>query len=331
MSAEDTVTELPAAAGDGAGHEPIDDPKDIDVADIVQDRAAADTPSDEKASGIGMTKEFVTWDGPDDPENPRNMSKAHKWLIVVLCGLMTFTVTFSSSVFSTAVPVTAAEFHVSGEVTLLGLSLFVLGFATGPLLWGPLSEAYGRTRPLFTGMVIFCIFQIPVAVAHNLETVLISRFIAGMGGVSPISICSGIFGDLLEPVQRGTALAAFICAVFAGPVAGPVVGSFTTASHLGWRWTAWLAFIAGVVSTIACFIALPETYEPYLLRRKAERLRRKTKDTTLRAKSEDATLTLSILARKNLAKPMVMIVKEPILFIVTIYSKHFQYSLTPRH
>lgn len=73
----------------------------------------------------------VTWDGDDDPERPMNMPTWRKWAIVVSTGLMTFSVAFGSSVYTSTIFVTADEFHVSSEVMLLGLSLYVLGFALG--------------------------------------------------------------------------------------------------------------------------------------------------------------------------------------------------------
>lgn len=72
------------------------------------------------------TEILVNWDGPDDPECPQNMSRARKWLITLVFGSVTVWVTFSSSVFSPAVPVTAREYQVSTEVTTLGTSLTVL-------------------------------------------------------------------------------------------------------------------------------------------------------------------------------------------------------------
>ncbi|KIX04893.1 uncharacterized protein Z518_05764 [Rhinocladiella mackenziei CBS 650.93] len=101
---------------------------------------------------------IVTWDGPNDPSRPMNMSQPRKWLIALTTGGATFSVSFASSVFSTTVFVAAEEYHVSSEVMLLGVSLFVLGFAFGPLIFGPLSEVYGRMRPLMTGMVFGCAF-----------------------------------------------------------------------------------------------------------------------------------------------------------------------------
>lgn len=74
---------------------------------------------------------IVTWDGPNDPANPKNLPKHRQWMIVISTGLMTFCVSFASSVFSTTTFVTAELFGVSSEVMILGLSLYVLGFAFG--------------------------------------------------------------------------------------------------------------------------------------------------------------------------------------------------------
>lgn len=110
-----------------------------------------------------------------------------------MLGLMTICVTFASSVFSTATKVTGKKFHVSSEVMVLAVSLFVLGFAFGPIIFGPLSELYGRKKPLFVGMFIFSIFQIPVAVAQNLQTIFICRFLGGVFASAPLAIVSQHF------------------------------------------------------------------------------------------------------------------------------------------
>lgn len=101
---------------------------------------------------------------------------------------MTVSVTFASSVFSAATQDTAKIFGVSQEVMVLGTSLFVLGFAFGPLVFGPLSELYGRRNPLFVGFFIFAIFQIPVAVAQNLQTIFVCRFFGGLFASAPLAI-----------------------------------------------------------------------------------------------------------------------------------------------
>ena len=82
----------------------------------------------------------VEFDGPDDPLHPLNWPLKKKIFIAFILGYTTLVSAFTSSIFSTATTVVAAVFGVSTEVGLLGLSLYVLGFATGPILWAPLSE-----------------------------------------------------------------------------------------------------------------------------------------------------------------------------------------------
>lgn len=176
---------------------------------------------------------LVDWNGPDDPENPMNWPNWKKWLITIVLGMMTFVITFASSVFSTTVQVTAQVFNVSSEVMILGTSLFVLGFAFGPIVWGPLSELYGRKYPLFFGFFVFAIFQIPVAVAQNLQTVMLCRFFGGFFGSAPLAIVGGTLADFWDPVTRGIAVTIFAGATFIGPVAGPIAGGFITQSYLG--------------------------------------------------------------------------------------------------
>ena len=80
--------------------------------------------------------DIVDWDGPDDPEKPTNFSRFKKWLITMSMASLTLTVTFSSSIFSVVVEVTARRFHVSLEIMTLGTALFVLGIGLGPMIWG---------------------------------------------------------------------------------------------------------------------------------------------------------------------------------------------------
>lgn len=115
---------------------------------------------------------------------------------------------------------TAKEFHVSREVMILGVSLFVAGFAGGPIIWGPLSELYGRKRPLMIGFAIFAIFQVPVAVAQNLQTIFVCRFFGGIFGVAPLAIVGGALNDFWDPVDRGVAMCVFAGATFIGPTFG---------------------------------------------------------------------------------------------------------------
>jgi uncharacterized membrane protein YdbT with pleckstrin-like domain len=132
-----------------------DDEKDSDVAgksnDEDRDAEKGDAKkeeSDSKDDDEEKDPNVVDWDGEDDKENPMNFPPARKWIMAISMGLMTLVVTFASSVFSSATMVTAQQFGVSSEVMILGLALFVLGFAFGPIVW----VIFQFMRVIFTAM-----------------------------------------------------------------------------------------------------------------------------------------------------------------------------------
>ncbi|KAI9034918.1 MFS transporter [Aspergillus affinis] len=278
---------------------------------------AVDTP--QQSDDSSADPNLVDWDGRNDPENPQNYSNLRKWAITLTMSSMTMWITFASSVFSTATLVTAKEFNVSAEVMVLGTSLVVFGFALGPLCWAPLSELYGRRIPLFSGYLIFAIFQIPVAVAQNLETILVCRFFMGVFGCSPLAVVGGALADIWDPVDRAVAVALFSSATFMGPVLGPIVGGFLTDSYLGWRWTAWITLIASAFFGLIALFVVPETYGPVLLQKRAARLRIETNNLGHHSYLDLHKPKMSDIVTKYLFRPFQMLVQEPILVAMTIY------------
>ena len=263
---------------------------------------------------------LVDFDGPDDPYNPQNYPTWRKWLYTFVYGIMTFAVTFASSIFSTAIMPTSKEYGVSEETMLLGTSLFVLGFAWGPPVWGPLSELYGRKMPLFLGYLVFGIFNIPVAVAQNLQTIFVCRFFGGFFASAPLAVVGGALADLWDPVGRGYALCVFSGATFIGPAMGPIVGSFTVENQkLGWRWTAWITAIISLTLGLVALFIIPETFAPRLLHDKAKKLRFETKNWALHAKQDEQQISLKDIAQRYIQRPFTMMAMEPILVLITIY------------
>lgn len=275
-------------------------------------QAAKDRKKQEESNLVG-------WNGPDDPENPMNWPRSKKFFVTVLYASVTFCLTFASSVFSTATEITARKFDVSNEVMTLGTSLFVLGFAVGPIIWGPLSELYGRKPPLFFGFFVFAIFQIPVAVAQNIETIMLCRFLGGVFGSAPLAIIGGAIADFWGPVERGFALGLFSGATFIGPTAGPIGGGFIVMSRLGWRWTAWITLIISAFFGTIALVLCPESYAPVLLQRRASKKRFETRNWAIHAPADENPVDMKSIVDKYLFRPFQMILTEPILDLITIY------------
>ncbi|CVK85012.1 related to synaptic vesicle transporter SVOP and related transporters (major facilitator superfamily) [Fusarium mangiferae] len=281
---------------------------------------------DTDLTGQDPSDKIVSWNGPDDPDNPKNWPNRRKWMITVSLGMLTWVVTFASSIFSTATRPAAKEFGVSMKVMTLGTSLFVLGFAFGPLIFGPVSEVYGRKYPLFVGYFVFALFQIPVATAENVQTVFICRFLSGLFGSSPLSVVGGALVDLWPPIELGIAMSIFAGANFVGPVAGPIMGGFITQSSLGWRWTAYITAIMAALFGPITFFVVPETLESVLLTRKARSVRVSTRDWAMHAVAEEKPVDIHEMANRILIRPLAMLVLEPVIILVTLYMS-FVYGL----
>lgn len=114
----------------------------------------------------------VTWDGPDDPENPQNWKRTSRWYYTFVASLLVFNATFASSSPGGIVEKVMKEFTFSAEVATLMISLFVAGYCVGPLFWGPLSEIYGRKPVFIVSFIIYTAFQIGCALSPNTGALL---------------------------------------------------------------------------------------------------------------------------------------------------------------
>jgi MFS family permease len=180
---------------------------------------------------------LVKWE-PEESANPFNWSTTYKSWVTFQLSMLALAASLASSITAPAESVIAAYIGVSDEVSVLSISLYVLGFAFGPLLWAPISEIWGRRWSLLPAMVGLGLFSIGTATSGNAASVFITRFLGGLFGSAPVSNVAAALGDIWEPKVRGTAMVFYAVAVVGGPTLGPVVGgALTSANGLGWRWT----------------------------------------------------------------------------------------------
>lgn len=154
---------------------------------------------------------------PDDPLNPHNWETWRRWMFLSIVAVSTLAVSFCTSAYLSALPQLREQFHVSDLVITLGLSLFILGFALGPLAWGPLSEEYGRQPVYFLTCAVLTAMNIGVATANSMPTLLVLRFFAGAFGASPLTNSGGVIADMFVSEQRGVGIAAWSACAFIGP------------------------------------------------------------------------------------------------------------------
>jgi DHA1 family multidrug resistance protein-like MFS transporter len=183
-------------------------------------------------------------------------------------------------------------------------------------MWAPFSELYGRKPPLLVSAFGFSIFTIAVAVAKDLQTILICRFFAGLFGSCPLAVVAAVFADMFDNATRGLAVAVFSATVFMGPLLAPFIGGFITTSSLGWRWTEYISSFMGFVAFGLLMLFHEETYPPVVLVQKASELRRRTKNWGIHAKQEEIEVDLKELLVRNVSRPMRILFTEPIVLLI---------------
>ncbi|TFL06776.1 major facilitator superfamily domain-containing protein [Pterulicium gracile] len=255
----------------------------------------------------------------DDPARPQNWSRVKRWYLTGVAGSLVLNATFASSAPSGILLDLIAEFGMARLVGVLTISLFVAGYCVGPLLWGPLSEQYGR-RPIFLiAFGVYACFQIGGALARSTAQVLVFRFLGGTFAAAPLTNSGALISDLWDARTRGKALALFTLAPFAGPALGPTVAGYINVSGTSWRWVFWILSIFAGVCFLMIVFTVPETYVPVLLVHKAKRLRKETGDPRYFAPMEREKLGAAEHVERIVAKPFKVLFREPVLIAITLY------------
>ncbi|XWX01705.1 hypothetical protein V2A60_009734 [Cordyceps javanica] len=275
---------------------------------------------DHRYPGKGSAESpFVVDFLPQDAYDPFSFSNARKWMIVAVQASATLAVSFASSAYSGGIREIFLDFRVSQEVAILGISLFVLGFALGPLLWAPLSEVVGRQKLFFVSYLALTAFNAGAAGADSMGTLIVLRFFAGAFGSSPLTNAGGVIADIFSAEERGKAGAFFAMAPFLGPALGPIAGGFLGEAE-GWRWVeGMIAIFCGVV-WIASSLTYPETYAPVLLRKRAAKLSKMTgKVYVSKFDAHGPPQNAVALFKVSITRPWILLIKEPIVLLTSIY------------
>ncbi|KAH7213051.1 major facilitator superfamily domain-containing protein [Fusarium oxysporum] len=271
-----------------------------------------------KANATSSDPNVIDWQ-ENDPENPLNWPAHERGAHVVIISFMTLTVNLAATMFAPAASDLAKDFAITNAtVVTLVVSIYLLGFAFGPLLIAPLSELHGRywiynvCNVITLGMTIGC------AAAPNLGGFLACRFLAGAAGSAPVTIGGGTIADVTTPNNRTKAMAGFVLGPLLGPVLGPIAGGFISAD-LGWRWTFWIIAILSGVNGVVCVLFMRETYAPSILSRRAARLRKETGNEDLRPAGARSINTSALILQTS-TKAITMLFTSTVVFLLSLFN-----------
>jgi multidrug resistance protein len=146
--------------------------------------------------------------------------------------------------FAPAISLVRADLAIpTADLATFTVSVYLLGYAVGPLLLAPFSELYGRV-PVYHGTtILFIVGNLACAFSRSTAMLIVFRFWTGCFGAGPLTVGPASVGDCFAQAERGRAMAVWTMPVLLGPCLGPAVGSYV-ARALGWRWLFWILCIA---------------------------------------------------------------------------------------
>jgi len=281
------------------------------------------------ASGVRVDQEkgkdhhVVDWDGPDDPQNPRNWSRAKRFFVTFEICFLTFSVYIGSAIYTPGLMSVMADFGVAQVPATLGLTLYVAGYGLGPIIWSPMSEIpqIGRLWVYIGTLFVFCCFQLPTVYSVNFGMLLAFRFLTGFFGSPALATGGATIADMYRPQKQAYGLAVWGIGAVCGPVLGPLVGGFAVQSGgsgvlKGWKWTIWELLWLSSFCLIFLFFFLPETSSPNILYRRTKRLRKLTGNDKLTCEPE---MKPKDVIQMSLLKPITLNFQEPIVFLLNLY------------
>ncbi|CDS00158.1 related to multidrug resistant protein [Sporisorium scitamineum] len=309
----DTITPTPAdlhpAATEHISQPPTDD------ADLEKVPQAHPSTLAEQASDGVIWVDFP----PGDPENPFNFSKTRKWCITILGVLFTAQVAATASAYVPGIPSMERDLSITNhELSLLGIAIYPLGFALPPLVLAPLSEVFGRNPMYLVCHLCYTVLFVGLGRAENTATVIILRFLQGGFGSTGSTMVGGTISDIWNSSERGQPMALFATGAIFGTGIGPVwAGWVEQNKRLGWRWIQYIQAIYTGFILLLLLLFLRETRGSIILTRRAAKLRKTTGDQRYKARAELERASISVLINNSLTRPLVFLVKEP---IVTFFS-----------
>lgn len=178
--------------------------------------------------------------------------------LVVILGLLAMLMPLSIDMYLPALPQIAQEFGVAAGSVQMTLNIYILGFALGQLLYGPLADSYGRKPVIAAGTLIFAIAAAACALSQSIDTLINMRFLHGLSAAAGSVVISALMRDSYSKEEFSRMMSFVMLVTTIAPLLAPIIGGWLL---LAWSWHAifWTISGAAVVTTLLVVTQIKET------------------------------------------------------------------------
>ena len=186
------------------------------------------------------------------------MLRPDTFALTALLALLTAVGPLAVDLYLPSLPAIGAALGASPAAVGLTISSYLIGFACGQVIWGPLSDRYGRKPGMLAALAIFCVATLVCAAAPTIETLIAARALQAVGSAGAIVLARAVVRDLYEGPRAGRELSLMAMIMGLAPIVAPLIGSVLQETF-GWRACFVFIFAAGIVAVAAVRWLLPET------------------------------------------------------------------------
>ncbi|KAJ5110084.1 hypothetical protein N7532_002729 [Penicillium argentinense] len=259
-------------------------------------------------------KQNIATNWANDPDNAKNWSTAKKLYNTAVPAFLCFLISFSLAIFSPSHESVQEDFHTSTTLSLLPFTLYVYGLAFGPAVSAPLSETFGRRFIYIFVTPLALIFFLGAGFANGLAALAICRLLAGIMISAPLAVGAGTIMDMWTGVYTNRGVVLIMTIAFLGPALGELVGGWV-AQYKNWQWSLWTSLFLGAGIWIFS-LGAQETYAGPIMRRKAKKMGLPIPPSPIPSGLAGVRFLMTV----TLARPLYMLVREPIVILCSLYS-----------
>lgn len=178
---------------------------------------------------------------------------------ILLLGLLDAFGPLGIDMYLPAFPQIERDFKVQGGVMQWTLSFFLAGLAIGQLICGPISDRYGRRKPLLWGCAAFAVASVTCAFTRSIEALILARFVMGLAGSTGMVVARAVVRDSFEEADSARVYSMLMLVIGIAPIISPSVGGWLMQLG-GWGSIFWALAGFGCLCGVAVAVDLPETH-----------------------------------------------------------------------
>lgn len=179
--------------------------------------------------------------------------------LIVLLGALTAFAPVSIDMYLPALPTIGLAFRAEPGHVQLSLAAFFLGLAVGQAFYGPISDRFGRKKPLYAGLVLFAIASAGCALSTSIDMLIVLRFFQALGACSGQVMARAVVRDLFEPRESARVFSLLLLVMGVSPILAPLVGG-QILEWFEWRVVFWVITALAVFGLAGVMLRVPETH-----------------------------------------------------------------------